>query len=118
MLNENWSEEHEKRRIRELNSLKEIETEIKKAESEIQNFQKSLYWVVPTIILICLVLPYFRGKFGGRPLIESIGYLEGVLFCILIFLGVYIYTFYQFKRKNEDKLFELNSRKRRLENRK
>lgn len=102
--------------VSQIDSIKEIELEMEQLKSQSPSVKNSLVWIIP-LFLLSFILPFFPNRTGARPLIESIGYFPGVIFCLVIFIAVSYYSVYLEKQKIEKRLSDLYLRKRLLEKR-
>ena len=104
------------RPVNQIDSIKEIESEIEHLKKRSPNLSNILTWVIP-LLLLSFVVPLFPNRTGARPLIESIGYIPGVILSILITLSISLIMIYREKQNLEKRLTELNLRKKVLKKR-
>jgi len=102
--------------------LKEIKERIKNVESEMLDCRNKLNQMkkrIPLGILIGIGLsflfPYLPGRHGERPMIETWGYHNAVIFCAIIITIVYPIGYIIGKNKIEKKLRELKLKKHLIE---
>ncbi|PWL39620.1 hypothetical protein DKG77_01955 [Flagellimonas aquimarina] len=97
--------------VNQLSSIEEINAEIQKAQSQIPNLRKQIPVAIPLIIMFSSVLPFLHGRYGARPMMESIGYWKGVFFCKSILLAAWVYSYYRDKTRLENRVADLKFRR-------
>ncbi|WP_420574001.1 hypothetical protein [Kordia sp.] len=98
--------------------MKELNDEIKNIESEMLECRNALIRMkkrIPLGILACIgfcfIFPYLPGRRGRKPMIETWGYQNAVLFGVVIFPIVCAVCYIMAKSKLEKKLRELKLKK-------
>jgi hypothetical protein len=100
----------------EQKQIKEIDAKILKAENFIKKFKNNVPFAVFGGLSFSFVAPFIPGKPGRKPMIETLGYTNAVLFMLVIYFSIYLISYFYLIRKSKKEIESLKRAKISIEN--
>ena len=81
-----------------------------KAKNSIKKLKKNVPFAIGGGLIFSFIFPYIPGRRGRKPLIETWEYTNAVIFSLILFFTIYLFSYFYLIDKNKKEIETLKRR--------